>query len=407
MKKIISTLILLILCLNIFAQEEFDDFDSLFEDAGDISVEEVAPALTSVETNTENPSNQKNNSFFKPLTFSGYLEGEVGLAFLYNQKPDITGYFDFLNDLYFSARASKNLAIKGTVRTELPDFGISLRELYFDYLIFDRIYITAGKKTISWGYVRLFSNSDSYGDSTDLYGPLLTDIMTDTSGAILTQVQLPIFTGTINAVAFYKGSMKTTPSWKDFSLAGSIEMTLLNTSVNLFGRKYPSKEGNLSAQYKAPILGLEMKRTILSTDFYVQGQTSIKDFNKMNSFLGYEQFVVTGGFYRWWDNIIPKIGFNIEYQFIYMPNEIDSTAHRIAFAGGLGSLGKKKNMKIGLEWNHNVLAESGNVVLGFIVSGILPHAEWKTGLETTYGSLYTDRIPKIKLGSTIKVQMNY
>ncbi|MBO5136968.1 MAG: hypothetical protein J6B81_00530 [Spirochaetaceae bacterium] len=415
MKKILCFFVTVCFTALLVAQDSdagFNDFDSLFAEATDVEVQQQEPPVAQESQPQNNTVTEKtsSNPYYKPLSFSGRLEAEVGgVVFFENKNFNFSGYLNLLNDLSFSARASKNLAVKGTLRAKLPSFSLSLHELYFDYLFLDKLYISAGKKNISWGYVQLFSESSNYGTGVDAFGkpysgPLLTNVVADSGESVSAVLQLPVLTGTITAVAMYSGEVDTTPSYKDFSFAGSIEMTLLQTSINLFARTYPSLEGNLPHLYKPPVLGLEMKRTFFGTDFYAQSLVSVFDFKKLDSKEGYDCVAATGGFYRLWE-AERKVGFNVEYQYVYTPNGEDSHAHRVAFAGGISRLGSRKNIKLGIDWNHDFTKKSGDAKLGLILSGIFPHADWINGFSVAYAS--EQKIPDMTFATSLRLLLDY
>ena len=137
-----------------------DPFADLFDEAEDISVENQEPATpVSIATTPAPVEDKPKNIFFKPLTFSGHLEAEVGVVGIFHDtKPDFTGALLLKNDLNLSARVSKNLGMTGTVTVQYPNFSLKVSSLYFDYLLLDKVYVSGGMKTINWGYVQLFND---------------------------------------------------------------------------------------------------------------------------------------------------------------------------------------------------------------------------------------------------------
>lgn len=392
-----------------------DPFADLFDEAEDISVENQEPATpVSIATTSAPVEDKPVNIFFKPLTLSGHLEGEVGIAVsFHDSKPDFTGALLLKNDLNLSARISKNLGMTGTITVQYPDFSLKVSSLYFDYLLLDKVYVSGGKKTINWGYVQLFNDLSFFDfnfhqilQEEKKYIP--TNILSDSENMVSLHVQVPLWTGTISGVMLYPTGRSATPKFADFTYAGSIEMTVWNTAINFFGRKNPSDTSDLSKNgaYRPPVLGLELKRTVLKTDIYGQVVAGIQDFKSLTNKNGYESIISTVGFYRMWDGIIPKVGVSIEYQYVYAPHGETVHTHRTAFLGGLSSLGPKKNMKIALDWNHQYIINEGELKLGFTVNNVLPHANWKAGLEMLYGEAYGS-IPKFTLATSIVLLMDY
>ena len=60
-------------------------------------------------------------------------------------------------------------------------------------------------------------------------------------------------------------------------------------------------------------------------------------------------------------------------------------AHALAFDGGLKKLGKNHNIKLGVEYSHNITNKTGYIKPGILVSGIFPGCDWKNGVKWDYG----------------------
>ena len=392
--------------------EEFDaDFDEMFETAEDTSVAVVI----------EEPQTQKkkdDNTF--PLRFSGHLDSEFGLGYTYQKdetnKPN--GYFTFNNYLYMNARPTTETMVKGTFGISFPGYSLGVKEFYFDYIIKNMIYFTAGKKATTWGYTRLFSvSSNATKDKQDEFaeiGAENTNILSDSGNGTSFMFRIPVWTGTITGLGMYSGS-SSSPSFDDMKFAGSIEMVIVKTSLNLFGRKETKETGS----DKGPLVGFEAKRTFWGADVYGQGLARFDtdgkfkrmfegSFNKATL----QQLVFTGGLYKWWDEKDPAIGFNLEYQGTckisssgdeYTGKEI---VHRVAFDGGVKRLGPKHNIKVGVELNHNFTDNAGYIKPGVIVSGALPSCDWKSGVKWSYGN----SLPasgKWEVGTYLSLALNY
>lgn len=392
---------------------EEDPFADLFETAEDIAVENQEPVTPNSVATTEEKEEPK-NVFFKPLTFSGHLEAEVGVSGVFEDgKNEAIGFLLFKNDLNVSARISKNLGMSGSVSVQYPNFSLNVSSLYFDYLLLDKVYISGGKKTINWGYVQLFNNMsffnfDFHQAITQEKKYIPTNILSDSGNMISLHVQVPVWTGTISGLMLYPMGQSTVPNFKDLTYAGSVEMTIWETAINVFGRKNPSSDSTLSKDgiSKPPVIGLEFKRTVLGNDIYGQVVVGVQNLKSLKNLNGYESIISTAGFYRYWDTIIPKIGVNIEYQHVFTPHGERVHSHRTAFLGGFSSIGKKKNMKIALTWNHEYIINDGNLKLGFTVNDIFPHANWKAGFEMQYGQDFPS-MPKFTLATSIVLLMDY
>lgn len=345
-----------------------------------------------------------------------------------NISNGLSGYFTFTNKLYMNARPSNDFSIRGVMNISFPGYDWGLSEFYFDFIIRNSICLTAGKKATTWGYTRLFSQSTNSTTEYEVGGEN-TNILVDSGSGTSLMLRIPFWTGTITALGIYQGS-STSPSFSDMFFAGSVEMVIKKVSVNLFGRKEKSATGDTLG----PLLGLEMKRTLFGADFYGQflartdSDSAFIDLFKGDvDYTKFQQFIFTGGFYRWWDKHDPHFGFNIEYQgncSLYYENEKNpyyyliegqpeynevlehSITHRIAYDIGIKRLGKKHNIKIGLEGSHVLNAKEGYIKPGIKFSGIFPYCDWTSGVKWEYGE-YLPNEGRFTLGSYITISVNY
>ena len=411
-KKIFAAVVFLFALFGAFA-DDTDDLDDLFSDAEDTeAVVTEKPESTTVVAQIGN--------FSLPLSWSGYLESSIGGGYVREDgSGKSSGYFTFLNYLYLNARPDKTLSLHGALRTDLPGGSVlSVYELYFTYLLFDSVFISAGRKATSWGYVRLIGTVDDDDDKNDTvsgsaykYGGVSTNILSDSRGGTSGLVRVPLWTGTISAWAFYSDNYGTSSSMDSdkMSFALSVEETLWNTSINLFARKYPNALANSSDKKKFNEVGLELKRTVLDADIYAQGIGQVKsasDIVKKHDINGFYEIVFTAGLYKWWDKHDPNFGFNLEFQEVYFP----ATANHnrcIAYDAGFRRLGRRHNIKIGVSGYHSILDKNGYIKPGIILSGIFPHANWENGVRIDYGESSEYVSPKFTLGSYLKISLNY
>jgi hypothetical protein len=376
-------------------QENSDEIDSLFNDATDVAAVETPTAATS-ETTVQ-------NGFSFPLRVNGKFTTSAGAGVTYNVEDSLrpTAYFSLENDLNFSVRPVNTFGVSGSIVTTFPSFGISVDSLYFDYLLFKHFYFTAGKYSASWGYIRMFNDTDYY---SDVYA-LASDIMWNSGNGMLAMVRVPVWTGTITTAIMYDGGATSVQGSK-ISFAGSIEMVVFNTSINLFCRKFSKTSGY------TPAAGIDLKRTILGADVYVQGlirgtQSETDDSFDLN-LTGIDNIVITGGMYDWWEDKDPHYGFNIEMQEVYFYSS-DSHLLRLAFDGGISRLGRNHNIKIGIILRQ-VCMDSSNTYTssvnpGISISGILPFADWKSGLVIEYGGSLA--VPHFTVASGLTLTLNY
>ncbi|MCR4899952.1 MAG: hypothetical protein K5907_03955 [Treponema sp.] len=383
-KKLISLSLVFCLMGGAFGfaqeEEEEDDFDAMFAEAtGDVEVEQSAPVLPAAGS----------SGLSSLIGLSGHFDADLGLSALILDKPDFGGYLSLNNSLYMNVSPNPVVSIHGGIGTSLSNkFSLGLSHIYFDYLLFDRIFISAGLKGVSWGYVRMMSEGN---------------VMADTNGMLNAEVRYPWSTGTFTFVGAYNyAALTPNPSYTNITMAASLEQTIGHTSVNLFGKKYGNSEK------KSPLAGLEVKRTIFGFDTYAQGVVRFNNLKKLDSKAGYQNVCAIAGFYRLWDGFDPNIGINIEYNYVYIPNPSkDEKAHnnKIALQWGIKRIGKNKNMKGAIDWNHNFTSGDGNLVAAYIFDGILPYASWRNAVSVDYGRSY--KRPQFKMATTISLSLDY
>ena len=373
MKKIILFYFLICFSFFCFSQEiesdEFDDFDSLFAEAEDVVVEEQ----TAVPTPTGTAKSQS-------IKFTGFLDTDVGFGFSISPddyfKP--LGYFAFENYTYMNARASDIFGIRATLKTQFPQFAISLHEIYFDYLLLDFLYIQAGKRDITWGNTELIEHN------------ILSDSINGTSIGFSFNLFNTNFSGIVMSQVNWGGGIS--PEFSNLSIAGSIEKVFGNLQLNLFGRKWATEDSN----HKNPVIGLESKINLWGFDLYNQTISHIKfDFeNFSNTTL--DKLYFTLGLMKDWEN--PRIGFIIEYEWIFYDKNLHSDkkdSHKIHFKGLVSRLFKSTS-KIGLEFEHDFVENKGIITPGYIYYA-LAHTDVKVGIPITYSPETWSVVPAVAL----------
>ena len=373
MKKII--LFYFVICFSFFCfsqeieSDEFDDFDSLFAEAEDVVVEEQ----TAVPTPTGTAKSQS-------IKFTGFLDTDVGFGFSISPddyfKP--LGYFAFENYTYMNARASDIFGIRATLKTQFPQFAISLHEIYFDYLLLDFLYIQAGKRDITWGNTELIEHN------------ILSDSINGTSIGFSFNLFNTNFSGIVMSQVNWGGGIA--PGFSNLSIAGSIEKVFGNLQLNLFCRKWATEDSN----HKNPVIGLESKINLWGFDLYNQTISHIKfDFeNFSNTTL--DKLYFTLGLMKDWEN--PRIGFIIEYEWIFYDKNLHSDkkdSHKIHFKGLVSRLFKSTS-KIGLEFEHDFVENKGIITPGYIYYA-LAHTDVKVGIPITYSPETWSVVPAVAL----------
>lgn len=423
-----------------------DNLDDIFSEGeeGDIVVEQAENVDGTKKTGLDKILSEK---FFIPLRFSGKLDTSLGIFYsgdFYTNDHKFSGYFTFSNDLYLTCRLDKSLAFRGVINTTFPPFNettLKFKEIYVDYLMFDLIYLTLGKKATTWGYPRVFSSGENYKCETvltdsDIHSAILsvekegflhTNILYNTQEAVSAMIRIPVWTGMISGLAYYTKSL-VNPTFEDLFIAGSVEMTVFHTTVNIFGKKsqHVSRDDddvkgdettymNKKRMY-LPMLGVEAKRTILGFDVYAQDIIKLEDWRSFKPYIN----SVTAGFYKLWDNFTPNLGLSFEFQNAI--NFIEHAVHnRYCLELGVKRLGKNGDMKVAVRWTNNhidqIIASSndsvetinkimkGNIKLIFIKSGIWSHCDWENVFEFNYNDFTGEK--NIKFVTSLKIQADY
>jgi hypothetical protein len=372
MKKILFIIILFISSLCVFSQEsmdEVDEFDSLFADAEDVVVEEQATPPTPVVQNKS-----------QSIKFSGFLDADLGVGLSISPddyfKP--LGYLALENYTYMNARASDIFGLRATLKTVFPNFSLSLHELYFDYLLLDFLYIQAGKRDIAWGNTELIEHN----------------ILSDSVNGASIGMSFNLFNTNFSAIVLSQMSWGggAVPSFSNLSFAGSVERVFGKLQLNLFGRKWASEDIN----HKNPVIGLESKINLWGFDLYNQTISHIKfDFDKFEN-TQFDKLYFTVGLMKDWDT--PRIGFIVEYEWIYYDKTLNPTmkdSHKLFFKGLVSRLFKSTS-KIGLEFEHDFVKNSGVITPGYIYYA-LPHTDVKFGIPITYSPETWAIVPAVAL----------
>lgn len=440
MKKVFLLLVFLTMASSVFAvgAESDDDFDSIFDDAQDITAEENDKIH-----GVQEESGKIN--FPMNIKFYGHLDTELGVAYnrrfcdlsyIKTEENELTGetfysvdykkrqyfseYFLFTNDFSMVARADETFAFHATVRTEFfPIDWANLREIYCDYMASQYCLLSIGKKIHNWGYVRIFNNEEDFEDVNDR---LTTNIVADSINCVSGTMVVPLSFVTLTGMALYNPnkhseySKTNPPSFEDISFAGSMEFTFLQTAINFYGRRTAQSEVIRDKDDViigiTNVVGAEIKRTFFNFDWYAQDTCQLKGLkNKPAS------NIVTAGFYRLWEDF----GLNAEGQYVY---DIDtkSSVYRICLDMGIRRVGPRRNLKLGIQWRHdssfvknwNEINEkkknSGEkcwIKIGLIKSNILPHCDWKNGIELFYDTASRPYFYQVRLASIIHLKVDY
>ena len=388
-----------------------DDIGSLFDDAEDTQVEDSAKTIEQVG--------------YTPFSISGSFSSNIGarVAYDYEKNESSTSLlFDFNNSTSMFARIDETLGFRATFNmgfsdwsrtasaqttastpttTDLsgatPSFKFEPTEFYFDYLMFDRIYLTAGRKAFSWGYPRILGGTnilamapyankkklDATETGTDIY-----DSKALPAAAYAGLLRIPFPRATISVIGLYNASENSELfsqklALARMSVAGSIEVMAGPISINMFGRLMEdtideSRDGNLEEANRDIFTGIEFKSSIFSIDFYGQYIADCAPY-----FKEIKDQTITGGFFYYKEQEKMTVGVNYEIQDKY--NLVKGTNNLVmTLQLGFKGFDKSKTLSAGVNGTYNVFKKSGNIDLDLVKTGLFPHAKWHNVLSASY-----------------------
>ena len=386
MKKIIFLFICLVsLSVFLFAQEIEDafDFDALFEDVQDVEaiVEESPVAKESTEkTKTDT------------LSFSGTFSADMAVFAQYPKNPAyFGGGLQFKNELSFLAKASAALTLQGSLLTNekiITDTvdAIELSSLYFDYLMFNRLLLTAGKKSYSWGNTLYFESN-------------VLEEFQKFSEHLSVQLVLPLSPFTLSFLGMYNERVGESMDPYLLDFAGSIDTSLWQTNMKVFSRYWSNTSTD---SVKKIVFGFEWKRDILGLDFYQQAlyYSDLRDIVDFKP----EKTQLISGLSQFWEGQY-KTALLIEHKWLWNNLE-EVNVHTIAFNAGISRL-LQGRLKLGLQVEHNFAKHSGNINLLAVLPGSrygFPHADLQFGIPLNYDR---DANIDLKLGFNLALSFSY
>lgn len=388
-----------------FAQEEDSfDVDSMFESAEDVEVpkeqeQSAPPVVTPVA-----------GDMLQNIKLYGSFNASMGLVGKIYPDDLLMPFASFENYLGFTARPAKDISVKGQVYTSFPNFEITIDQLYFDYILEDFMYITAGATATSWGNSLLFDTNILDDESDDVTVLFKTEHeATKRFDAIFT---IPVGRGQIQAMGMYKSSNVDDLSSKYLSYAGAVEYPLGPLSIKLFGRKWASAD----PKAMQPALGAEITTDLFGNHINLWGKVHFPrgDFEDVS----YAKFV--GGFSRLWSTEnMGKIGFCAEYQFIYDSRSTETKkdakrSNNLGFTFVWRHIAKS-DISVAANWYLNLDENSGyfipslsldtfsHVTMTFIAPIIYGGASYT--YKTTFNS--TKDLPTILLGVIFTLSLDY
>jgi len=401
-----------------FAQDQGSldfDIDSLFDAPPAVppgtppAAPETTPEVTPPAGETSNSPDQsskpqKDNSTSQPPNLSPDQSGEsmmnmvkprgfsfdasfqflAGLAPGWNETPwnkDENSVFNWGQSAKMRADFGLDAQISDVFRTrtvvyfEIPNFALSFGDFFFDYNIYNRVFVRAGKYALSWGispnysFTNLLTRVPIGGDAGDSY-LFKADIPIGIGGVqLLVQTRADLMNGEI-------------PGWRSIGYGGKYNLALQWVDFDL-GAFY---------QDNMPFRGFfSIKMTIGKTEVYSEYLGANLD--KPDQFSG----ACNIGFFR--DFFDGKFSVNGEFfynaekeSYWYRPETTYRNAEVVPFQEGLNAalnlvyrFDAKANPRLFVQTLYNLQEDSAQLVPGLRLN-ILPFSELYIAVPMALGS---------------------
>ena len=338
------------------------DFDSLFDDAQDTEVEEEA------EAPTIKSSSSSGGGWNLPINFYGSFSAEVAYSEAINHRSGdvrIPGAYA-IGTFGIVFTPSSSLRIYSSVAATLPYSSFYLNTFYIDYNVFDKVFLTIGKITHSWG------NSSIYD----------TDILDDVTGdpPIMAKALIPLPKGA--SIEAFVSMASMTVAKTSLQYAFSYEVPLWGFAFKPFARTWAQSYGTTLNDVRAGngAIGIYITGDIGDNHltFYGDAHSIYGDYCTYN----YSRFVA--GYSRYWE-IPQKIGFLVEYQGEYYPNSSTHYKQHIGLEAAWNHVGGSR-FTPAFTGDYDITNNAGVFSPGLSISDVLPHASIKIALPMIYGN---------------------
>lgn len=268
--KYILVILLLLLGFCLFAQENWD-IDSFLEQSEDIEIE----IKEEKETKTEvKPQPQPRTSPIlstirqRGFVFTASYQFNAGVAPGWYELPwDPESKGNYYLDRYIKMRSSFTLdaqissmfRVYSNIYYEIPLFAFKLGNFYFDYVIYEKLFVRGGKYSLSWGISPVY-------EFTDLLARVPTDGYKGDS--YILKADYPIDKGGIQVLALTRVPFMTKnilPKKEDIGFGGKYNLAIKYADFNL----------GLFYQEIMPLRSfLSVKSTLFNTELYTEGLIS-------------------------------------------------------------------------------------------------------------------------------------
>ncbi|MBR5097087.1 MAG: hypothetical protein IK094_08295 [Treponema sp.] len=362
--------------------EESDDIDELFgdESEGDTDQAVNTPTTEIVKVDAKN----------KPVEFSGELNAELGGYVWFYPWEKTKPLATFNNILKFIGRPRSDFYVYGSFLTQFPQMDFGVYELYFDYTLFGKADISAGKRDISWGLSRMLT--------TNIIDEKCTVITSEdaankpkrkTSDSKFTLIATVPFLSycSIKGLAQYESNSMEDEMADYVSVAGKFEVSVGKFSASVLGKRWAKAD----EKGYDPCFGMEIISTILgqNSNMFVQG---LVHFSPSSHDLTRAKW--TTGIYKYFENPV-MLGLSFEYQGIWGSEEksygssvgqFKGIQHLFAAEIGWSRFIFTKKWTFGCKWFHDTRNDYGTVFPVIVIEEILPHLDFKTSAPIYYGS---------------------
>lgn len=373
---------------------ESGDADILPEGETDDSIDELfaddAEGDTEGAVNTPTTEIVKVDAKNKPVEFSGDLNAELGGYVWFSPWEKTKPLATFSNILRFIGRPRSDFYVYGSFLTQFPKMDFGVYELYFDYTLFGKADISAGKRDISWSLSRML-NTNIIDDKCSVItsedaANKPKRKTTDSKFSLIATVPILSYCS-IKGVAQYESNEMEDEMPDYVSVAGKFEVNIGKFSVSVLGKRW----AKAAEHGYDPCVGMEVISTLLgqNSNMFVQG---FAHFSPRGGDLTRAKW--TMGVYKYFENPI-MLGLSFEYQGIWGKEQIANGAavgqfkglqHLFAAELGWSRFIFTKKWTFGFKWFHDTGNDYGTLFPVITVEEVLPHLDFKTTAPIYYGS---------------------
>jgi hypothetical protein len=282
--------------------------------------------------------------------------------------------FSMSSALRLDARLDRTFRVFGSLKFKYPEFEARVDELFCDYVFLDRLFLRAGRQTITWGASRAFPYTNlpaRLPDGFDVDGDGNGDGIDDgDSIALKTTIPFGLSGLTVLVLArdgYFEDPDK--PGFRELGYGGLLDLSFSGGEIVVGG----------------------FYQQDMRTRGYISAKTTLWDIDLYAEALGSEslEFAVGGGVI--WEGWESRLIITAEYLYNGETSELNIADRDSPLPQGHTSvlrLGIKgvpfPRSKTGVEWKHNFSDRSGTVIPGFIFDAF-PHLTLSLAVPLVYG----------------------